>query len=400
MKRLLCCLMLTCLVWPAAAQDGPAPDLANNAALRYWVAFNQLPEYTRQLDALREQGGDQSILWDQIALDEARTLLEQSAPARAALSALHWGSQQADCVWAIEYSAGPYALLPHLAPARTLARLGMMSARVRLHDGDASGATDDLLAVLALSHAFDSDRLLISSLVGLSIESMMVRFAAEHLSGFDDASVARLADAMASQPGRPALSVVIAMEYDTFVGWLERALRQAEAAGDGGEAVPALLESLGMDGDRQAVEQDFEQWYAWIEEAREAYDEAGRVADLPYHALGQSMAELEAQFVASENQVVRLFIPSIAAVRHSSDRALAWRTMLLAMFAIRLDDDAADLADHPAMQDPFGEGTFELVIQRDDETGELVYGLRSALVDRGGDRVELHTDAPLGQAQP
>ncbi|XAM00451.1 hypothetical protein OT109_03485 [Phycisphaeraceae bacterium D3-23] len=393
MKQMIfCVLWLASVSLPTLAQDDDVLPAGDNAALRYWVAFSYLP-----------QRGDEryeTILdGDELDIEEARAFLGPENSVGEALDRLDWATQADTCVWAINYEDGPYALLPHLGPARTLARLCMMRARLRLHDGDIAGAAEDVLAVMKLGRAFDNDRLLISSLVGMSIEARAVNFTAEHLSAFDDAAVAQLVAGIAGLPERPALSEIIQGESDTFIGWLERTLRQAQADGVVAGDLDSLAAGLGLaDADPAPGQMDYDQWLAWVDEAKDAYTEAGRVADLPYDAYLEAIGELEAGFESSENKVISLFIPSVGAVRSSHDKAHARRAMLQAMLAIRLDDDA-DLADHPAMQDPFGEGTFTLILECD-ETGQLVYGLRSALPDRDGGQVELHTDAPLGVAQP
>ncbi|MEM9416272.1 MAG: hypothetical protein AAGA29_12465 [Planctomycetota bacterium] len=393
MKRLLCLLLLVCVSIPTLAQDAAEPDLSQNAALRYWMAFELLPENHAGYDQKGWNPEEVIGEWDTVDLEAHRREIEYYTR-DSALEILHWAAELDSCLWSINREAGPYTLLPHLHPMRRASRLAMLSARLRLHDGDAFGAVEDIALVMKLSHAADGDLILISQLVGLSIESMAVEWVAANLSAFDDASIALLAEKMEALPARPALSELIQGERDVFLRWWEVRL---QAAADGeldAEMLEFLANGLGIDHPvvRQ-IERDIEQWLAWTEDANAAYDAAGRVADLPYADYLEAIGQLEVGFDQTDNQVIALFMPSIVTVRSSHDKALARRAMLRAMLAVRLDGEDTDLADYPTMQDPFGDGTFEPIAERRDDG--MVYGLRSALIGRDGERVELLTDAPL-----
>jgi len=370
------------------AQDDVPTELSDNAALRYWMAFSFLPENG-------EEDYETLSNWEIVDIDQARELYTPHGVGTQALDHFAWAIEADHCIWAIQREDGPYALLPHLDPGRVLTRMALLRARVRLHDGDHDGAADDLLLGFELGRAFDSDRLLISTLVGVSIESMAVTLTAQHLPSFDDATVRRLATGIDGLDDRPPLSAVIRGERDTFLGWLEAAIEQADADGDDPVRLHDLAPGLGLE---QVVGglalQSIAQWRAWIDETKAAYDVAGRVVDMPFGDYREAIGDFEAGLAESDNPVITLSMPSVAAVRRSYDKSLARLAMLRAMLAIRLADNDADLTALPAMQDPFGDGAFVVINGRGDD-GERVYGLRSALADRDGDPVELHTDAPL-----
>lgn len=393
MNRLLGLVLLVCVSMPTAAQDAAEPDLSQNAALRYWMAFELLPENNAGYEHAGWNPREVIGAWDTVGLeahrDEISSYLQSSS-----LETLRWAALLDDCVWSINREAGPYALLPHLDPIRRSSRLAMLSARFRLHEGDTAGAVEDLTLVMKLSHAADGDMILISQLVGLSIESMAVEFAAANLASFDADAIRILIDKFEAFPDRPTLGALMQGERDIFLDWWEARLQEAEGELDA-EILELLANGLGIDHpDARQIERDIDQWLAWIEEAHDAYDEAARVADLPYGEYRTAISKLEAGIAETDNKVVALFMPSVSAVRSSRDKSLARLAMLRAMLAIRLAGNDADLKALPAMQDPFGDGAFEVINGRGDD-GERVYGLRSALTDRDGDPVELRTDAPL-----
>src|SRR3954471_19114802 len=101
----------------------PGGELADNAALRYWPAFNFLP----QADSHQEQALEN---WRTAPLDSgAAKLLDAGA---TSLRYLHDGAKQQRCDWGLEYEQGFELLLPHLQKARTLARLAALHARQRV----------------------------------------------------------------------------------------------------------------------------------------------------------------------------------------------------------------------------------------------------------------------------
>ena len=112
---------------PAAAQAPAAEhDLAANAALKYWQAFDLLPTPDEGREKLLEE-------WDKAPLDAAA--LKRLAASEKSLMYLHRGAKLRRCDWSLDYEDGPDLLLPHLAKARTLARLAALHARHEFEQG-------------------------------------------------------------------------------------------------------------------------------------------------------------------------------------------------------------------------------------------------------------------------
>jgi hypothetical protein len=105
-----------------AAQESQRP--ADNAALRYWMAFAQMndspisAEDAAQMDAI--VGG--KAPWDE---QKFGPLVEQN---KDAIETMIRGTQLPYCEWGVEYNLGPDAPMAYLAKARALARLDRLYA--------------------------------------------------------------------------------------------------------------------------------------------------------------------------------------------------------------------------------------------------------------------------------
>ena len=102
----------------AQALDGKGAPTAN-AALRYWRAFDALSGLSKEQEKIVEE-------WRSTPLDQASAALVRDS---AALKGLHQGAKAPCCDWGLNYDDGVGMLMPHLARARTLARLACLRAR-------------------------------------------------------------------------------------------------------------------------------------------------------------------------------------------------------------------------------------------------------------------------------
>ena len=130
MKKLTTVLVLLsalCLAGGrASGQNAPPPAaaLGDNAALRYWLAFAVMPQWTPEQDAIVAN-------WEVAALDgTAKAVLDQGAEA---LDLLQRAGELKQCDWGL-VADGPQTLMPHLAKARQLARLAALRIRYRIAD--------------------------------------------------------------------------------------------------------------------------------------------------------------------------------------------------------------------------------------------------------------------------
>jgi hypothetical protein len=119
----------------AAAAQAPSRP-ADNAALRYWMAFAQMNDSAISAeDAARMD----AILNGNAAWDEQKfgPLVEQN---KDAIETMIRGTRLPYCVWGIEYNLGPDAPVAHLPKARALARLNRLYAERLANAGDYDAA--------------------------------------------------------------------------------------------------------------------------------------------------------------------------------------------------------------------------------------------------------------------
>ena len=142
MRRLTLLLIagtFACITLAADAQE--VHSAADNAALRYWMAFAQMKDYpisreeAAKLDAVLAGGP-----WDE---QQFGALIEQN---KEALDTMIRGTRLPYCDWGIETDLGPDAPVAHLPKARALARLNVLYAKRLASMGDLDSAVQTLSA--------------------------------------------------------------------------------------------------------------------------------------------------------------------------------------------------------------------------------------------------------------
>ncbi|MFO0898857.1 MAG: hypothetical protein U0836_15645 [Pirellulales bacterium] len=327
-------LMLAAPQFAGAQQPGAAaPALADNAALKYWQAFAQLPQWNEQQQRII---GD----WASAPLDgDAQAIVDN---VRGALVYLQRGSKLAGCDWSLDLSDGPALLLPHLAKARELARLAALHARRELARGHQAEAVADMSAGLALARHAGVDNVLISVLVQTAIESMFVDLAAEHLPEFNAVSLEALSKRLASLPPGGTVKSSMRQERTYFVDWFRGHLEsEGASAGDRLPEMKPVLEALGT---VNAL--------AMLVRYGKFYEDAERVAELPAGEQRAAFEALERQY--ADNPVAKLFTPAYSRAFDVENKAKARRAMLQAAIAVQ-QGGREKLASMP---DPFGAGEF------------------------------------------
>ena len=171
MKNLLrACAFATILAAPALVTQAAAapailcqPAPQPNAALRYWQAIHGVQ--TEDSQKLREAyTGPNSAL-----TDEVKELLSKH---RSEVNILIKASKMERCDFEVDYDEGFNAILPHLSPLRNSARILALDAQRAMSEGKPDEAAERLAAIFSMARHVCSDKLLISSLVGIAIESL------------------------------------------------------------------------------------------------------------------------------------------------------------------------------------------------------------------------------------
>lgn len=156
------------LAAPVLGQDRmPAPPkqvAQPNAALAYWPQWAQVPA------DVRTKMGD--IDWDKVYAEGDAAKRPQNYRDAAAWDGLYTvadglvsASSMARCDFEVRYDDGFMALLPHLAHARTGARVLRIAAHEKLLAGEADAAAGYVAAMTRCATHVSGDGVLISSLV-------------------------------------------------------------------------------------------------------------------------------------------------------------------------------------------------------------------------------------------
>lgn len=303
------------------------------------------------------------------------------------------GAYRAD----INYEDGPGALLPHLAPMRSLSRCLAAKARVETRLGHMSDAWDTLETGLALANSLQQEPILVSQLVRLAQVGVMCR-AMEPLLCVDTPSDERGAEIIAELlhfEDRQAFVAAIDMERIGLGEWCFRRrpteLRNLarELGGWEGLSVLAFFTPL-----RQADHASYLRLLSKLAEA----------SAQPFHRLDFRTLEKEAHDIPEYFVFTRVLVPAIPACRKREALGLAHAR--LARLGLALSQYRAEHGSYPATLQTLA-GTLEGPLPRDPMTGNaflyrregdgyVLYSVGANLKDDGGqDRREENGRQPL-----
>ncbi len=142
MKKIIRIMLCSIFALSATAIADSTQKPADNAALRYWMAFAQMndsqishPDAMR-MDAMINSGSP----WEE---KQFGPILEQN---KAAIETMIRGSQLPYCDWGLESDLGPETPIDYVPKARALARLNNMYAMRLASSGDYHGAARSTIA--------------------------------------------------------------------------------------------------------------------------------------------------------------------------------------------------------------------------------------------------------------
>ncbi|MHC4100231.1 MAG: hypothetical protein ACYSW1_05015 [Planctomycetota bacterium] len=154
------------------------------------------------------------------------------ARAEPALSAARRGARQGHNDFGLDYSQGYELLLPHLSQLRNVGRLMAADAKLRLHDGSASTAADQIASMYRMSDHLGTDATIISSLVGQVIFEAADQMAASGIDrgAFGPAESTALRDALKQLGPDDPFAMIGAIETEKLimVDWLRERYAEAE----------------------------------------------------------------------------------------------------------------------------------------------------------------------------
>jgi len=337
-------LVLACL-WPAAAQSADEPDLDANAAIQYWQAIALMPTLDKEQEKIVQD-------WNSVPLDDAAVKLVNSS--QASMLYLRRGGKLKRCEWGLDHNDGISMLMPHLAKARDLARLGRLHIRYKLERGDQLGAREDATAVMALGRHVGESPVMISILVRYLIEGAAIDAVAPFVPEMK-APYAQAATMYESLPPAATLSQAILQEKKSMLSSIVQQLRDAERKKPGSwrELWKQFLDFPGIPEDLQKIE-TLDECVRQLEALPPVYDEMARLVELPKPEFDAKYPTFK-QKTKDANPLAGTVLPAIDKILAQEQRHEARMAMLLA--AIAAAESGPDKLRE--IKDPFGDGPFE-----------------------------------------
>jgi hypothetical protein len=350
-----------------AGEDNP--QLAENAALKYWQAFALLPTLDKGQQKVLEQW--QKAPFDAVALK----LIDRSSKSRLYLQR---AAKLPRCDWSLDYQDGIDLLLPHLGKARTLASLTALHARHEFEHGHWKTGAEDLTALLSLARHLEVDPpLIIQYLVGGAIETVAIQTAAPYLPELKSLLAQPASAALKGLGTGASLQQMVLKEKQIGAVWFIRELKKAEEQRQGSWQelwrhvfVPA--EGHREDADLVKSAKTFEQAVKMLEELLPWYDRLAKVSALPWKEFDATYPDFIKQAKAA-NPLSGYVLPNIGRLVPTERRIQTQRALFKAALAI-VQGGPEKLK---GSQDPYGDGPFEY------RALDKGFELRSRLVVRG-----------------
>jgi hypothetical protein len=164
MKTLICITLCSILALSSTAIADSTQKPADNAALRYWMAFAQMNDsQISHVDAMRMDAMINSgSAWDE---KQFGPILEQN---KAAIETMIRGSNLPYCDWGLESELGPATPIDYVPKARALARLNNMYAMRLASVGDYHGAARSTIAGIRFAQHLAENGSFLSALTAKS----------------------------------------------------------------------------------------------------------------------------------------------------------------------------------------------------------------------------------------
>jgi hypothetical protein len=351
------CLTMTMLLLPSgyASADAP-PDLGDNAALKYWQAFAQLPKFT---DAQSHK-----LNAEFLTMPVDAHAWEIVAKADYALRMMHRAAKLPHCDWGLAYDEGIELLLPHAQASRTLATLACLRARIRFEDGHFAEGIEDIIDAMTVGRHVSMDGSLITLLLDYGIEYRADETLALYLPKLSSEAIKSLKTRLASLPPGESPTEGMVFEEKAGLDWLIRKVKEQK---DKEGLVTFVNSFFGKQGD--SPEQNSESGRAFVEKCGGTVEGVIKMAEetRPYYRLAAKLMELppdqfQKQFeletkTLTGNPVFKTFFPAVTHLRRSVALADVRRALFVTALDVQLNGPEA-LKKHT---DPVVGGPFELV---------------------------------------
>lgn len=332
--------------WPTPAEPIPEPPSpSDNAAVWYLTAHMFMPgdddeNLIRVIDS-----------WENPDLKEAAQSLKS---VKIPLDYIRRGAALERCAWAADFKKdGIATLLPQLTHMRQYAKLLVVSAQVRMSNGDTEGAIDDLIAIMHVSRHAAADGSLIGCLVQISMDKLAVDAIAKQLHRFDRTELESVRARLNALPSRYSVQSSIATERLLSV-WLKRLLLNND-----GKIDTQQLKELGLTELNEALKGKDAKKHAelltqWFDEMDAFYQRLYDNFGLPYDQFVKADAQYVKDIENSDNVFIKMLMPALGTAYKTERRAKSMYVILDAAIALRLGgDEAFNAVTDPADGKPF-----------------------------------------------
>jgi len=308
MKKLLRIMLCLLIALSATAIADSAQKPADNAALRYWMAFAQMNDSqiahadAMRMDAMINSGS----AWDE---QQFGPIVQQN---KAAVETMIRGSRLPYCDWGLESELGPETPIEYAPKARALARLNNMYSIRLASTGDYHGSARSSIAGIRFAQHLAENGSFLGTLTAKSA-LIPALIQAERLAASNRMS----ADDLASL--RQALRALPEGGFD----W-------SSAARAEGKALHSLLTTMSGANARSL----YERWFGAAPEAgfhaptKAEIDQMDRVMESFAKLLGMPPEQAEAQLPPLQKQIAALDPTSRNGVPNPA-RMLAARTEIV-----------------------------------------------------------------------
>jgi hypothetical protein len=344
-----------------------------NPALLYWQAFDQRVELPAEVR--KEMFAEPPTM----ALAEAEAYFARydlmfERLRRAA-------RMRVPCDWGSDPSDGPEAYIPSLVTLRRTAQLVPVRVHYALEAGREQLAVDDAMAGLVLGRHTSQSLTLATTMIGVAIESLMLKTVADHFLQLGPAALNSLRAQLDSAPARATVKQAMAKEKTLVLEWMITRLGnlRAKPGNDDAKALAEFLETMERIGyladaaDHGQAGRSVDQMTASLHATRPVYDWAQQVVSAPPDRLGSEHEGFQQKVELLKNPLVERLVPNILKARQSELRLIAHLAMVRAAIALRVGGDEA----FQKIQDPFGNGPF--MLRRLDPDDNAAFELDSRL---------------------
>jgi len=297
------------------------------------------------------------------------------------------------CDWGIDWSAGPYTFLPHLARVKATIQMAQLRAIWNLQNGLQAGAGDDLIAAFTLARNGSRDNSLIAVLVQIAGEAIVNSTVAANFGRFSPETLKELMEGFDAAPPRGTMANAIATtESHCFSDWAEARVSELrkEYPGDDAKVLDSfrsIFEDFGDAGQLDtntwsrivaATGGTSEGFLKLVREMQPMYTRLDAIAALPQPEFEVQIKLFYADIRKSSNPLIAAIFPDFEKARVKEFASLTDSAMVRAAVEYKLHGEAG----LQSVNDPYGHGPFQF--QRFFFEGvDRGFELKSAYAGRG-----------------